>query len=361
MSEPTAEQQNTEQPQAQQPQAEQTPPSTPPAEASGAESEASAPSRRGAPVTMKELLEAGVHFGHQTQRWNPKMRPYIFGARNGIYIIDLQKTVKLFRDAYHFVVDAVSKGGTVLFVGTKKQAQDIVAEEATRAGQYYVTNRWLGGTLTNFRTIKGSIERLKRLEKMATDGTYERLPKKEVAKLEREREKLQRNLGGIKEMAKLPSVLFVIDPNREAIAVQEAAKLGIPVVAVVDTNCDPEPIAYVIPGNDDAIRAIKLFTSRIADACIEGKALYEAYLRSKPKEEQTAAGGPRPVQVGKIPGGPEVQVVRRVARPSEDSEPGDAAAATSAPEEAAAPGERGEAPQSGEAAQGESTPQVSAD
>lgn len=304
------------------------------------------------PISMKELLEAGVHFGHQTQRWNPKMKPYIFGARNGIYIIDLQKTVRLFREAYRFVVDAVAKGGTVLFVGTKKQAQDIVKEEATRAGQFYVTNRWLGGTLTNFRTIKGSIERLKRLEKMATDGTYERLPKKEVAKLEREREKLQRNLGGIKDMTKLPSVLFVIDPNRETIAVQEAHKLGIPVVAVVDTNCDPDKITYVIPGNDDAIRAIKLFAGRIADACLEGKALYEAYLRSKPEEaRETRAEGP--VQTGKIPGGPEVQVVRRVTRPAEGSSAPAGERASSEATEGAPQEAKDEAPASGTEAGGD--------
>jgi small subunit ribosomal protein S2 len=269
------------------------------------------------PISMKQLLEAGVHFGHQTQRWNPKMRPYIFGARNGIYIIDLQKTVRLFREAFDYVVEAVGKGGSVLFVGTKKQAQDIIAEEASRAGQFHVTNRWLGGTLTNFRTVKGSIDRLKGIEKMATDGTFERLPKKEVVRLEREREKLEKNLGGIKDMTRLPAVMFVIDPKKEQIAIQEANRLHIPVVAVVDTNCDPDQVEYVIPGNDDAIRAIKLFAGRIADACIEGKARYEAYAREeasraakdkKPEAEARPEAAPRRE---KLPGGPEVEVVRR--------------------------------------------------
>ena len=227
---------------------------------------------------MKQLLEAGVHFGHQTKRWNPKMKPYIFGARNGIYIIDLQKTVGLARGALRFVSDAVAKGGSVLFVGTKKQAQDAIREEASRSGQFFVTNRWLGGTLTNFKTVKQGIERLKTIEKMKADGTYERLPKKEVASLEREREKLERNLGGIKEMSRLPSAVFVIDTKKEHIAVHEANRLGIPVVAVVDTNCDPEGIDYVIPGNDDAIRSIRLFTGKIAEACIEGRARYAAWV-----------------------------------------------------------------------------------
>jgi small subunit ribosomal protein S2 len=227
-------------------------------------------------ITMRQLLEAGVHFGHQTKRWNPKMKPYIFGARNGIYIIDLQKTVGLARAAFRFVADLTGRGGSVLFVGTKKQAQDVIQEEARRAGQFFVTSRWLGGTLTNFKTIKQGIDRLKALEKMAEDGTFERLPKKEVAALEREREKLEKNLGGMKEMAKLPKCLFVIDPKKEHIAVHEANRLGIPVIGVVDTNCDPDGIDFVIPGNDDAIRSIKLFTSKVADACIEGGARYQA-------------------------------------------------------------------------------------
>jgi small subunit ribosomal protein S2 len=231
----------------------------------------------GTAITMKQLLEAGVHFGHQTKRWNPKMKPYIFGARNGIYIIDLQKTVGLARGALRFVSDATAKGGSVLFVGTKKQAQDAIREEASRSGMFFVTNRWLGGTLTNFKTVKQGIDRLKAIEKMAADGTYERLPKKEVASLEREREKLEKNLGGIKEMNRLPSAIFVVDTKKEHIAVHEANRLGIPVVAVVDTNCDPEGIDYVIPGNDDAIRSIRLFTGKIAEACIEGRARYSAW------------------------------------------------------------------------------------
>jgi small subunit ribosomal protein S2 len=232
----------------------------------------------GTAISMKQLLEAGVHFGHQTKRWNPKMKPYIFGARNGIYIIDLQKTVGLARSALRFVSDAVAKGGTVLFVGTKKQAQDAVREEAMRSGMFFVTNRWLGGTLTNFKTVKQGIDRLKTIEKMAQDGTYERLPKKEVAQLEHEREKLEKNLGGIKELSRLPSALFVIDTKKEHIAVHEANRLGIPVVAVVDTNCDPEGIDFVIPGNDDAIRSIRLFTGKIAEACIEGRNRYSAWV-----------------------------------------------------------------------------------
>ena len=242
----------------------------------------------GSAITMKQLLEAGVHFGHQTKRWNPKMKPYIFGARNGIHIIDLQKTVGLARSAFRFVSDVAAKGGTVLFVGTKKQAQDVIREEASRSGMYYVTNRWLGGTLTNFKTVKSGIDRLKTIEKMEADGTFERLPKKEVASLEREREKLEKNLGGIKDMTRLPGAVFVIDPKKEHIAVPEANRLGIPVVAIVDTNCDPEGIDYAIPGNDDAIRAIQLFTSKMADACIEGKARYA------PGSPSTAAATSRP-------------------------------------------------------------------
>ncbi|HTP50848.1 MAG TPA: 30S ribosomal protein S2 [Anaeromyxobacteraceae bacterium] len=240
----------------------------------------------GSAITMKQLLEAGVHFGHQTKRWNPKMKPYIFGARNGIYIIDLQKTVGLARTAFRFVSDAAAKGGSVLFVGTKKQAQDAIREEASRSGMFFVTNRWLGGTLTNFKTVKTGIDRLKNIEKMASDGTYERLPKKEVASLEREREKLEKNLGGIKDMTRLPAALFVIDTKKEYIAVHEANRLGIPVVAVVDTNCDPEGIDYVIPGNDDAIRSIRLFTGKVAEAAIEGKARYGAWVAEHGGREQ---------------------------------------------------------------------------
>jgi small subunit ribosomal protein S2 len=227
-------------------------------------------------ITMRQMLEAGVHFGHQTKRWNPKMKPFIFGARNGIYIIDLQKTVVMARAALRFVSDVTGRGGSVLFVGTKKQAQDVVREEAARSGQFFVTNRWLGGTLTNFKTIKQGIDRLKTIETMSKDGTFERLPKKEVASLQREQEKLEKNLGGIKDMTRLPGALFVIDPRKEMIAVHEANRLGIPVLGLVDTNCDPEGIDYVIPGNDDAIRSIKLFTGKIADAAVEGAARYRA-------------------------------------------------------------------------------------
>ena len=224
-------------------------------------------------ITMKELLEAGVHFGHQTKRWNPKMKEYIFGERNGIYIIDLQKTLKMFKEASKFVTDQVAEGKLVLFVGTKRQAQDAIAEEAGRSGMFYVNSRWLGGLLTNWVTVQKSVKRLKELDEMATDGRYELLPKKEVIKLERERKHLQANLAGIKNLNRLPDVLFVIDSNKEQIAVKEARKLGIPVVAVVDTNCDPTEVDYVIPGNDDALRAIRLFASKIADSVIEGSQL----------------------------------------------------------------------------------------
>jgi small subunit ribosomal protein S2 len=259
-------------------------------------------------VTMKNLLEAGVHFGHQTSRWNPKMKPYIFGARNGIYIIDLQQTVKLFRDAYNFVRDLTAQGGQVLFVGTKKQAQDAIREEAERCGAFYVNTRWLGGTLTNFQTIKQSIERLKKLEEMLEDAqVVEALTKKELQGLRHEREKLLSSLGGIKGLRKLPDALFVIDPKKEEIAVKEANKLGIPVVAVVDTNCDPDLIDYKIPGNDDAIRAIRLFCAAIAEAVIEGRNLHEERQRGGGREPGTeepeeaserAAGGVRVVAGG---------------------------------------------------------------
>jgi small subunit ribosomal protein S2 len=231
-------------------------------------------------ITMKQLLEAGVHFGHQTRRWNPKMKPYIFGARNGIYIIDLQKTVRYFRTAYSFIRDVTQNGDKILFVGTKKQAQDSIMEEAIRADQYYVNNRWLGGMLTNFSTIKRSIDRLKKIEVMSEDGTYDLLLKKEVLQLDREKAKLEKSLGGIKNMTRLPAAVFIVDPNKEEIAVKEARKLGIPVVAVVDTNCDPEGIDYIIPGNDDAIRALRLFSSKMAEACLEGAAARQEKLRN---------------------------------------------------------------------------------
>jgi len=222
---------------------------------------------------MKELLEAGVHFGHQTKRWNPKMKEYIFGERNGIYIIDLQKTLKLFKDAMRFVAEMAAQGKTVLFVGTKRQAQEAVAEEATRCQQFYVNQRWLGGLLTNMTTVQRSIKRLKELEGMASESNWEGRAKKEIIRLERERKHLTQNLAGIKDMPGLPDVLFVVDSNKESIAVSEARKLGITVVAVVDTNCDPDEVDYVIPGNDDALRAIRLFTTKVADAVVEGRAL----------------------------------------------------------------------------------------
>ncbi len=221
-------------------------------------------------ITMKELLEAGVHFGHQTKRWNPKMKEYIFGERNGIYIIDLQKTLKMFKEASKFVQDLAAEGRIILFVGTKRQAQDAIAEEAQRCSMFYVNQRWLGGLLTNWITVQKSVKRLKELDEMATDGRYDLLPKKEVIKLERERKHLQANLAGIKNMTRLPDAIFVIDSNKEQIAVRESRKLGIPVVAVVDTNCDPSEVDYVIPGNDDALRAIRLFTSKISESIAEG-------------------------------------------------------------------------------------------
>ncbi len=239
-------------------------------------------------VSMKQLLEAGVHFGHQTRRWNPKMAPYIFTERNGIYIIDLQKTVRKLEDAYMFVRDLAAKGENVLFVGTKKQAQESVKEEAERAGAYYVNARWLGGMMTNFRTIRGRIARLAQLKQMAEDGTFDLLPKKEVIKFNREIEKLEKFLGGIKDMKKLPGALFIVDPRKEKIAVSEAKKLGIPVVAIVDTNCDPDDVDYVIPGNDDAIRAVKLITSTMANAILEGRQGEDTSAEA-PAEETTEA------------------------------------------------------------------------
>jgi small subunit ribosomal protein S2 len=250
-------------------------------------------------VSMKQLLEAGVHFGHQTSRWNPKMKPYIFGARNGIYIIDLQRTVKLFEEAYGFVRDLAARGGSVLFVGTKKQAQDAVREEAERCGMFYVNTRWLGGTLTNFQTIKQSIDRLKKCEETLEDPTMaEALTKKEMLGISRERDKLLASLGGIKTMRKLPDALFVIDPKKEEIAVKEANKLKIPVVAVVDTNCDPDVVDYKIPGNDDAIRAIRLFCTAVADAAIEGKAVLEEKTKGEGGEPASQEPTPAPAAAG---------------------------------------------------------------
>ena len=237
-------------------------------------------------VSMKQLLEAGVHFGHQTRRWNPKMAPYIYTERNGIYIIDLQKTVKKLEEAYNFVREMSANGGNILFVGTKKQAQEAIKEEAARCGGYYVNARWLGGMLTNFRTMRTRIDRLAQLKKMEEDGTFAMLPKKEVIKHQGEIEKLEKYLGGVKEMKKIPAALFIVDPRKERNAIAEAKKLGIPVVAIVDTNCDPDEIDYVIPGNDDAIRAVKLIAGKLADAVLEGKqGEQDAANEAAPEEE----------------------------------------------------------------------------
>ncbi len=259
-------------------------------------------------ISMREMLEAGAHFGHQTRRWNPKMKKYIFGARNGIYIIDLQQTVPLLKDACDYVSKITSKGEKILFVGTKKQAQGVVQDEAARAEQYYIHNRWLGGMLTNFKTIKQSLERLKKLERMATDGTFQRLPKKEVVQLTREIAKLDKNLGGIKDMSRLPGAIFVVDPRKEHIAVEEARKLGIPVIALVDTNCDPELINYPIPANDDAIRSVKLFAAKIADACTTGAAHYAEFIEKKAREQPQAAPESDTIQTSRK--GPKVNVIR---------------------------------------------------
>lgn len=262
-------------------------------------------------INMKELLEAGVHFGHQTRRWNPKMKPYIFGARNGIHIIDLQKTVRLFRTTYEFVVRTVSEGYPVLFVGTKKQGHDSIVEESERCGMFFIVNRWLGGTLTNFQTIKKSIKRLKDIERMKEDGSINRYTKKEILKMEKELFKLERNLGGIKNMDELPGAIFVVDPRREKIAVKEGRKLGIPVIAIADSNCDPDEIDFILPGNDDAIRAIRLFCSKIADACIEGHNLAEERLRAEAEllKEQEITEAEVIVSDEKEEGGPEVIIL----------------------------------------------------
>ncbi|MBI5055865.1 MAG: 30S ribosomal protein S2 [Nitrospirae bacterium] len=239
-------------------------------------------------VTMKELLEAGVHFGHQVKRWNPKMKKYIFGQRNGIYIVDLQKTVKMFEEAYNFVKNISVRGESVLFVGTKKQAQDVIIEEAQRAGSYFVNQRWLGGMLTNFSTVKQGIEKLKKIEKMKEDGTYELLTKKEVSKYEMERIRLDKNLSGVKNLTGLPGAIFIVDPKKESIAIAEAKRLSIPIVALVDTNCDPDDIDYVIPGNDDAIRSIKLISSKIAEAVLEGKNILNKAAQESSEKEAIA-------------------------------------------------------------------------
>ena len=239
-------------------------------------------------ISMKMLLEAGVHFGHQTNKWNPKMKPYIFGARNNIYIIDLQQTVGMFQTAYNFIVDSVSQNKEILFVGTKKQSQEAIREEAIRCGMPYVNQRWLGGMLTNFITIKKSIDRLNTLSKMFDDESIKAFPKKEITKLQKEKEKLEDVLGGIRNMKSYPAAVFIVDPNREHIAVQEAKKLSIPIVGIVDTNCDPDDIDYIIPGNDDAIRAIKLFASKFADAVIEGRKRFEEKLTAESNKETQA-------------------------------------------------------------------------
>jgi len=274
-------------------------------------------------INMKELLEAGVHFGHQTRRWNPKMKPYIFGARNGIHIIDLQKTVRLFKSTYDFIVRTVSEGYSVLFVGTKKQAHDSIIEESERCGMFYLVHRWLGGTLTNFNTIRKSIARLKELEGMREDGSINRYTKKEILKMEKELFKLNKNLGGIKDMDELPGAIFVVDPKREKIAVREGRKLGIPVIAIADSNCDPDEIDLIIPGNDDAIRAIRLICSKVADACIEGHHRAEERLKAEAEMEKEPEPAEAEVTISDVAqeGGPEVIILPKKESPSPKNEP----------------------------------------
>jgi len=303
-------------------------------------------------ITMKELLESGVHFGHQTKRWNPKMKQYIFGARNGIYIIDLQKTVRMFRKVYDFVVDTVASGKLILFVGTKKQARDSIYEEANRCEMFYVHNRWLGGMLTNFQTIKKSIERLNYLNTIVNDGSINLFPKKEGLKLEKDRIKLDNNLGGIRTMNNLPGAIFVVDPKNEAIAVHEGRRLGIPIIAIVDTNCNPDEIDYIIPGNDDAIRAIRLITSRIADACIEGKERLNEKQQAETDKEVEEVSEITTVGAELKPGerkiisdgleGPVVEIIKRKtsATKNDDKTPEDS--------ESQEPGETTEAKETGE-------------
>ena len=281
------------------------------------------------PLTMREMMDAGVHYVHQTKRWNPKMKQFIYGARNGVHIIDLQFSVRAFRRAFNFLVTTVAGGKPVLFVGTKKQAQDVIREEAARGNQFHVTNRWLGGTLTNFQTVKGSIDRLMNIEKMATDGTFERLTKKEVIGLTKEQEKLEKALGGIKKMGDLPGAVFIVDVVKEHIAVSEARKLEIPIIAVVDTNCDPDLIDYPIPGNDDAIRSIRLFASKVAEACIVGQKLGRERASQSRAQSQDDAGEAQTIRVSSGGEGPRVEVVSR--RRSE----------LPAPEAAASPGDEG--------------------
>lgn len=284
-------------------------------------------------ITMKQLLEAGVHFGHQTRRWNPKMKKYIFGARNGIYIVDLQKTVRMFGVAYNMIVKTVAEGKSVLFVGTKKQARDSIYEEANRCEMFYVQNRWLGGMLTNFQTIKKGIDRLNELTTMKADGSINCFSKKEILKLEKEREKLDKNLGGIRTMTTLPGAILIVDTNRESIAVSEARRLQIPTVALVDTNCDPDVIDYVIPGNDDAIRAIRLIASRIADACIEGRKRFEERIQAESDKEalaeeeaETIEEGLKPQTAGDVVAasdgseGPIVEIIKKESKEPKEPE-----------------------------------------
>ena len=293
-------------------------------------------------VTMKELLEAGVHFGHQTKRWNPKMKPYIFGARNGIYIVDLQRTVRMFKTAYDFVVDTVAAGKPLLFVGTKKQARDSIYEEANRCEMFYVHNRWLGGMLTNFQTIRQSIDRLNYLNNIQIDGSIEMFPKKERLKLAKERVKLDNNLGGIRTMNGLPGAMFVVDPKNEAIAVREGRRLNIPIIAIVDTNCDPDDIDYIIPGNDDAIRAIRLITARMAEACIEGSERFaekqQAESDKEVEEDSEVAAASAELSEGErkvISDGTEGPVVEIIKRSAAEPVVSDAADDAAAPEETA--------------------------
>ena len=302
-------------------------------------------------VTMKELLEAGVHFGHQTKRWNPKMKPFIFGARNGIYIIDLQKTVRMFKSAFDFVAETVANGKSMLFVGTKKQARESIYEEANRCEMFYVHNRWLGGMLTNFQTIRKSIDRLNYLNEIMNDGSINLFPKKERLKLGKERVKLDNNLGGIRTMKGLPGAIFVVDPKNEDIAVREGRRLNIPIVAIVDTNCDPDLVDYIIPGNDDAIRAIRLLTSRVADACIEGKARYEERRQAEADkaeaeetEEAVAAGeqvqpGERTV-ISDGTNGPVVEIIKRSSEADEKAADNTQSAPEASNEEAPAEDEK---------------------
>ena len=292
-------------------------------------------------VTMKELLEAGVHFGHQTKRWNPKMKPYIFGARNGIYISDLQRTVAMFKTAYDFVMNTAAEGKSVLFVGTKKQARESIYEEANRCEMFYVHNRWLGGMLTNFQTIRQSIDRLNYLNEIQNDGSIDVFPKKEQLKLGKERVKLDNNLGGIRTMNGLPGAIFVVDPKNEAIAVREGRRLNIPIVAIVDSNCDPDEIDYIIPGNDDAIRAIRLLTSRIADACVAGKERYEEKMQAEAdkdvEEESEIAAASAELKPGErkvISDGTEGPVVEIIRKTADDENAAEADAEPAADEAA---------------------------